>query len=65
MKFSLLFFMSLFLTASTTQALAPESIFQNEFLMTEDILSRHAIHPNIKSPTSLVSNQLAKVHWDP
>jgi membrane-bound lytic murein transglycosylase D len=58
MKTSLLFFMSLFLTASTTQALAPESIFQNEFLMTEDILSRHAIHPNIKSPTSLVSNQL-------
>ncbi|MFZ4712890.1 MAG: transglycosylase SLT domain-containing protein [Bacteriovoracaceae bacterium] len=58
MKKLLLLLMFFAVTASTTQALAPESIFQNEFLMTEDILSRYAIHPNIKSPTSLVSNQL-------
>ncbi len=52
------FLLVLMLISLNTAAIAPESIFTSEFLMTEDILSRHAIHPNIKSPTSLVSNQL-------
>lgn len=53
-----LFIIIFLLFSFQASSFAPESIFQNEFLSTEDILSRYSVSPNIKSPTSLVSNQL-------
>lgn len=53
-----LIFLLFFLFSFQASSFAPASIFQNEFLSTEDILSRYAVSPNIKSPTSLLSNQL-------
>lgn len=53
-----LFVILLILISFQASSFAPESIFQSEFLSTEDILSRYSVSPNIKSPTSLVSNQL-------
>lgn len=55
MKLFIILFLLISLQASS---FTPESIFQSEFLSTEDILSRYSVSPNIKSPTSLVSNQL-------
>lgn len=58
MKLTFLFFLLIIVFSFQASSFAPESIFQSEFLSTEDILSRYSVSPNIKSPTSLVSNQL-------
>lgn len=52
------FFIFILLFTIHASSFATDSIFQSEFLSTEDILSRYSVSPNIKSPTSLVSNQL-------
>lgn len=52
------FILILFILSTRLFALSPDSLFSNNYSHLEEILSKQGVTPNLKSPTSLVSNQL-------